>query len=401
MLRCISSVQIQQVPSINWPGRKTILNFNFLTDYEAEDSWRDLTDGGKITIPKHLYYRDQNNVLKPLWGINVNVGGFSGNAPLILRGDKVTMSVGYKYFQSANNSRETTSISKIFSGYVTQVGSRIPIEVKMEDNMYLLKQTPVDTMTFSQSQGLNAIMSYLVGKVNGLFGTSFTFNALTPTTFGVFPIGNETACQVLQRLQKTFGFESYFRGNELRCGSVIYIPSEAVTRSFTFQYDIINDDNIEYQRKDDITLSAVARNTIVEETGKFTKDGQAKTKRVRLEVLVSLKNGIQTTKQILPNQKIAPNIEGERRTLFFPGATTIAQLSQLAFNELTKYYYTGLKGYFTTFALPFVRQGDNVKLTNPILPEQDGTYKVKKVRYFGSVTEGFRQEIHLDFKINV
>jgi hypothetical protein len=49
--------------------------------------------------------------------------------------------------------------------------------------------------------------------------------------------------------------------------------------------------------------------------------------------------------------------------------------------------------------MPFVRHGDNVKIINPALPDQDGTYKVKKVVYSGGVG-GLRQEIHLDFKIS-
>lgn len=401
MFRVVTDTVLTQRSTTAFPNRNGQLNFNFLHSFEAEDCWRDMTDTGNITIPKNLYYKDQNGVLKPLFGTNINVGGFSSNPPMVMRGDQITIMAGYKYFASANSNRETTSISQVFSGYVSQVGSRIPIEIKLEDNMWLLKQTPVDTMVFTKAQGLNTILQYLIGLVNAQWGTALTYNALTQTTFGTFPIGNETCAQVLQRLQKTYGFESYFRQNELRCGSTIYIPSEAVTRSFTFQYDIIDIDNLEYQRKDDLTLSAVARNTIVVETGKFAKDGSAKTKKERLEVLVTLKNGIQTIKQITTGVKIAPNVEGERRTLFYPGATTIQQLGQLAIAELTKYYYTGLKGYFTTFGLPFVRQGDNVMLTNPLLPEQNGTYKVKKVVYKGGVGIGFHQEIHLDFLIPI
>lgn len=398
MLRTITNVKIQQVPSTAWPKRKTLLGFDFLHSFKANDSWRDLTDTGELVIPKNLYFRDQFNKLHPIKGTNVNIGGFSSNAPLILRGDKVTIAAGYRYFAKKNASRETTNTAQVFTGFVSQVGSRIPISIKLENNMWLFKQTPVDTMAFTKSQGLSVILSYLVNKVNTVWGTNFTFNALTETTFGTFPIGNESAAQVLGRLQKTYGFESYFRGNELRCGVLVYINSEAVTNTFTFQQDIIDDDHIEYQRKDDITLSAVARNTIVEETGKFTKDGKAKTKRVRLEVLVTLKGGKTTTVQIQSGQKIPPNEEGERRTLFYPGAVTIQQLSNLALAELRKYYYEGLKGYFTTFILPFTRQGDNVQLVDPIMPERNGLYKVKEVDYEGGV-DGLRQKIHLDFKI--
>jgi len=401
MFRVVSNITISQQASKDWPLRKTVVNMNFCTSFEASDSWRDLTNSGKLVIPKNLYFRDQFGKQRPLHGTNVNIGGFDSSAPLILRGDKVVISAGYKYFATKNASRETTNTNTVFTGFVSKVFSKIPIEVSLEDNMWILKQTPVETMTFSKSQGLSAILKYLVNRCNSIYGTNLTFNPLTETTFGSFPIGNESACQVLQRLQKTFGFESYFRGNELRCGVLIYVPGEAVTKTFTFQKDIIDGDELEYVRKDDLTLSAVARNTIVETTGKFTKDGQAKTKKVRLEVLVTLRNGITTVKTVNKGERADPNDEGERRTLFFPGATTVKQLSDLAIAELTKYYYTGLKGSFTTFGLPFVRQGDNVRIVNPVLPEQNGTFKVKRVDYTGGATIGLRQKIYLDFKINI
>lgn len=400
MLRVVSAIQIKQIPSQAWPNRKGTIDFDFLTEYEADDNWRDFTNNAKLVIPKSLYYTDAFGKRRPVFGTNVNIGGFDTNAPLFLRGDSVSMSSGYKYFAQANVSRETTQINNFFTGYITKIGSKIPIELTLEDNMWLLKQTPMATQTFLKSQGLNIILNSIITQVNALYGTNITFNALNQTTFGNFPVGNETACQVLQRLKKTFGFESYFRGNELRCGSIIYIPSEATNNTFTFQKDIIDGDSLEYVRKDDITLSALARNTIEETTDKLNKDGTAKTKRVRLEVLVTLKNNKTTIKQIKTGDKVPENVEGERRTLFFPGATTVDQLGQLAVNEIQKYYYDGLRGSFTTFGLPLVRQGDNVTLFNPILPEQNGTYKVKQVKRTGGANIGLRQEIYLDFKLN-
>lgn len=399
MLRVVTNIVIEQRPSLQWPNRKTTIGLDFCNTWEYEDSWRDLTNKGKMIIPKNLYFRDQFGKLKPLLGPNINVGGFSSSAPLVLRGDKVSLIGGYKYFASKNAARETTTTNSILTGYVSRVSSAIPIEIEIEDNMWLLKQTPVDTRTFKSTDSLNIILKSLIDKCNSIYKTSFTVNALSKTTFGSFTMGNETACQVLQRLQKTYGFESYFRGDELRCGAIIYIPTEARTSTFTFQEDIIESD-LQYVRKDDITLSAIAKNTIEERTGQITKDGFEKTKRKRLEVLVTLRDNTKTTRVIKSGDVVPENNEGERRTFHFPGAKTTQELSDAAFNELTKYYYTGLKGSFTTFGLPFVRQGDNVVLKNPILPEQDGTYKVKKVEYSGGIN-GMRQVIHLDFKINI
>lgn len=390
MFRTIVKITVQQFPTIAFPERNQVLNFDFVNYYEGSDGWRDLTNKGKLRIPKNLYYRDAAGKLKPLYGTNVNVGGFSPGVPLILRGDAVKMEAGYKYFNSAK--REVTDISTVFQGYVSNVNSKIPIEVDLEDNMWKLKQLPVATKTFTKNDSLEDILKFITA------GSGFTVNALTQTTFGTFSIGNETAAQVLQRLRKEYHFESYFRGNELRSGSIVYVPSEAVTQNFIFQENIISDD-LEYKRKDDIVLSAVARNTITVLTGKHTKDGHAKTKRTRLEVLVTLRNGIKTIKEIKKGETLPANTEGERRTLFFPGATTVEQLGVLAYDELTKYYYTGLRGKFTTFGIPFVKFGDNALIQDKKLPERDGLYKIKSVKYYGGYDDGIRQEIELDYRV--
>lgn len=390
MYRCVTYITIEQQARDEFPNRKGVLHFDFVTDFECSDSWKDFTNKGKITLPKNLYFRDESGKLQPLKGTNINVGGFSSGVPLFLRGDKVKIEAGYKYRNQKQI--DVTDTSVFFEGYVSNVGSKIPIELDIEDNMWILKQTPVTTKTFSESNTLEDILGYI------LQGTSFKHKALTKTNFGNFTIGNETAAQVLQRLQQSYGFESYFRGNELRCGVLIYLPEEAKEENFIFQRNII-DDELEYSRKDDIVLSAVAHNTVTENNG-TTKDGKVKTKKKRLEVLVTIKNGKRTDKIIEQGQPVPENIEGERRTLFFPGAQTTQELADLAYNELIIYYYTGLKGKFTTFGIPFVRQGDTAVIKDPILPERDGKYKIKQVDYSGGIN-GLRQDIFLDYKINI
>jgi hypothetical protein len=70
----------------------------------------------------------------------------------------------------------------------------------------------------------------------------------------------------------------------------------------------------------------------------------------------------------------------------------------LAAAELKKYYYSGMRGKFITFGIPFVQQGDNINILDPILPERNGRYKVRSVRYSGGIT-GLRQEIEVDYLI--
>lgn len=390
MYRCVTNIAITQNPTKDYPLRAATLNFDFVTTFESSDTWKDLTNKGRLMLPKNLYYTDQTGRVQPLHGTNINIGGFI-DVPLFLRGDKVLLTAGYKYYDKAGV--EVVEDSVIFDGFISKVHSQIPIELELEDNMWLLKQTPAPTYTFSDTDTLENILATL------LVGTPFTYKALTSTTFGEFQIGNESVAQVLQRMQKTYGFEFYFKRNELRGGMIIYIESEAQTQIFRFQQNIISDD-LQYMRKDDIVLSALAHNTIVEDTGKMCKDGTAKTKHTRLEVLVTIKNGVRVDTVINKGDTIPENIEGERRTFFFPGAKTVTELADLAYDKLIQYYYTGLRGTFTTFLIPFVSQGDNADIKDPILPERDGVYKIKSVEYTGGVNGG-RQTIHLDYKLAI
>lgn len=399
MYRIEINITIKQLTQIkDASARNKTLFFDFVNEFECSDNWRDLTNDGKITIPKNLYVRDINNKLIPLFGTNVNIGGFTAS-PLLMRGDAITIDYGYRFFRSGKEVFEGTYNNKsgthLFSGFISKVTSKKPIEFLIEDNMWQLKQIPAPIHTFKATDTLESILKYL------LKGTKYTVNSLTSTTFGTFMVGNETVAEVLARLQKQYHFEACFRGDELRCGTSVYVESEAQKYTFTFQHTIIND-NLDYRRKDDLVLSCVASNKIEEETGKTTKDGHAKTKCVRLEVLITFQNGNAEPTVFIKKkgEDYPPNTGGERMTFPFPGAKSIKELIQLATDELRLFYYTGFKGKFTTFGIPFVKMGDNVQLVDPILPERNGLYKVRGVEYSGGM-DGLRQIIELHYRIFV
>lgn len=389
---------VTQQPSDAYPTRTKTLYFDFVHEFESNDSWADFTNQAKITLPKNIYYRDETNKLLPLGaGLgqtdNTNIGGFSGT-PTFLKGDRVVIKFGYRYF--TNTSKEVDNVSEVFRGFISAVSSKKPIVLDCEDNMWKLKQIIAPNKTYTADQTLEDIMRDL------LAGTGFTVNALTKTTFGTFIVQNETVMEVLARIRKDYHFEAYFRGDELRCGSLVYVEQDAIDdgqKVFKFQQNIISDD-LEYRRKDDLRLSAIAYSVNKKELGGTTKDGHAKTRKERLEVLVTQQGDKFVTKVKTPGQKadFAPNTAGERRTLYFWDVQDSSTLAELATNELKKYYYTGLKGKFTTFGIPFVQMGDNVDLLDNILPERNGRYKVKSVRYTGGVG-GQRQEIELDYLV--
>lgn len=400
MYRVLTQITFTQHPTSDFPARKGTIIYKFCHEFEFTSTWQNLTDAGTITLPKNVYITDKTGKRYSLGGTNVNLGGFSETVPTFLLGDGVTIEWGYAYYDKRGN--EVSPMQTIFQGFISGVTSKKPFVLEIQDNMYLLKQhqaTGGNNGFFSSSKYTVETMLEEMLKNAGL---SFTVNKLTSTNMGDFITKNETIAEVLARLRKDFHFESYFRGNELRCGSFRYIEQDAVNagkKVFKFQKNIISD-SIEYKRKDDTVLSAVAVNTIEENTGQTTKDGQPKTKRKRLEVLVTFRNGSDTPTVVVGSKEnpLPPNTGGERRTLHFLGATTTDELARLAENELRKYYYTGLKGKFVTFGIPYVKHGDNIDILDAILPERNGRYKVKAVQYTGGVN-GLRQEIELDYLI--
>ncbi len=395
MFRVTTRIKIEQQPVDEYPLRKKNIEFWFVTSAETSDNWQSMTNTGQIVMPRNLYFYDDTGKKVSLGGSNMNLGGFKFD-PLILRGDKVTIECGYKYFDRAG--KEITERPQRFVGWISKVSPKVPIVLSIEDNMWQLKQLPAPTKTYSSGTSLETILKDL------LKGTNFTVNATTDTTFGEFTVGNETVAQVLQKLKKDYGFRSYFRGDELRCGTLMYLQSETVTHNFIFTGNkgnvIRNSDDLEYQRKDDVVLSAVAHNSIIKNTGKFCKDGTEKTKKERIEVLVTFKNGKRQPDFIVkPGERAPENTEGERREFFFPGAKNATDLGNMAFDELKKYYYEGLKGMFTTFGLPKVKMGDEARIRHKKMPELNGVYKIKDVRTrLGRV--GVKQDIFLDYKIN-
>lgn len=391
---------ITQTPSTDYPKRKRVLVFDGINAYNWKSGWQEMTDKGNLVLPRNILITDENGEKQPLYGSNVTVGGFNGE-PLLLRGDRITLASGYTYFKK--DGTQVTETSEIINGYISRVHSTVPIQLDVEDNMWLLKQTPLANKSFSDSDTLEDIMKFVIESVNKQHGTALIFKSDVQTNFGQFIVRNESAAQVLHRLRTLFGFIPYFVGNTLFCGVLIQYPTEAQTHYFQLDGEKANTvdgtNQLQFQRLDDIILSAIAHNVVTEETGSTTKDGHPKTKRTRLEVLVTLRNG-QITSKVIPNGEQAPeNDEGERRTFFFPQCKTTDELIKAATDQLKIYAYTGLRGTFTAYGIPYVKHGDNVVMKSDKYPEQNGIYRVKDVEYIGSTDSGLKQNIELYYKV--
>jgi hypothetical protein len=410
----MTKVVITQLTQIqDAPLRNKTLIFDFVNKFTCSDSWRDFTNQGEVVVPKNLYVKDQNDKLIQLSDISQNIGGFSfdnSQMPLLMRGDRVTMDYAYKYFDPKQGKEvEVGTASKgtsgkiyhLFNGFISEVTSKKPITFKCEDLMWKLKQTPAPIRTFKETDSLEYILTEILKPYNSdpKNTDKIKVTTTTKTTFGAFRTGNETVAEVLSRLRKQYHFESYLNDGVLICGISIYSQIKPKTHVFTFQESIISDE-LTYKRKEDIVVSILASSTNEEETGETTKDGQAKTKCKRLEVLLTLRDGSDIPIIFHKNkdEKYPENLGGERYTIPWPGTKTMEELIAKATDEIKKYYYSGFRGKFTTFGIPVVKMGDNIQIYDPKLPERNGLYKCKGVDYEAGIG-GIRQAVQLDYLI--
>jgi len=407
MPRCVTKISFVQIGiDDNGTQRNLGLSFDFVHEFEANDSWTSLTNSGKITVPKNLYFTDSKT------GQAIGLQGAEKDKwieNLFRKGDAVTINYGYYTYDESGNEFLDMDSENVFFGFVSAVESGIPITLALEDTMWILKQTPCPNMVWDKTKTVEQLMKLLTSSVQvptikdgAIVSYPITINALTESYVGDLQIQNESVAQLIERLRKDFHLEAYFKGNELRIGSFVYVEDKSgnPVNKFTFQRNIISNDLI-FTRKDDIKLSAICESINTVFTGKQNKQGEDKTKQERLTVLVYWdENGIPRYKKKEKNVDLPANLEGERRKLFYPNINSAATLAQAGLDELNKYYYTGFKGSFVTFAIPRVKLGDYIYLEDTVLPDRNGYYVVKAVDYSGGVN-GHRQKITLDYKLVV
>ena len=328
--------------------------FPFVTECQTEESYENLTDTFKITMPRNI--KMDGKVL------------FNGANPIFERGDRVKVELGY-----------FPTLRTVFEGWVTDIGAKIPLEITCEDDMWLLKNTNV---TYPSKELLNVTYT---SKKNGTpqtrakqISTNITLKQLLDNilpadieyaeplldvNLGQFRITNASVSMVLDELRKEYGLYSYFRDGLLYVG----LPSNAsdtVTQEFEFERTIIDDSELQYQLSKDISVKVVAK-------------------------LIGLNNTFE--------EVTVGDTDGSQRTfhLYWDGVTLPKpNLKEFAQLKLDESKYDGYRGSFETFGEPYVRHGDIVKLTSKKLPERDGNYLVTSVkRTFGM--GGYRQVIEV------
>jgi hypothetical protein len=346
--------------------------FDFCEGIEINTSFETFTDTASIRFPRKLTDNGKNI--------------FVGDTALFRRGDKVKIELGYD-----------PKLRTVFNGYITEIGSNIPIELKCEDEMFVLKNTRI---TYPEKVGVithgKPSKKYPEGRVlkkpiivsdpislyqlvDYMIPDDIEFECLD-VNLGSFRATNASVTQILDELKKDYGFYSYFRSKDTTVGHgleavtttkrILHVglPSDASisnTEEFAFEENIINQDDLKYQQADDLILKVVAISMQSDNSKKQVEVGDA---------------------------------DGSQRTYHTYNATD-SDLKKFAQLKLDAVKYTGYVGNIRTFGEPYMRHGDIAKITSTKLPERDGNYEVTSVKRIFSVSEGYKQELELGIKV--
>jgi len=153
MLQLLSQIYITQVSSDKFKNRNKTYGMTFVTECEIVSSWANLTDTARLKFPKKIYFNDETGK-KVSWE-GKNVTGDSATPPLLMRGDKIIIQLGYKYPIATTSSSPDAIDTQVkemnieFAGYVSKVTPSQPIEIECEDNMFLLKGIQVPDKTYN------------------------------------------------------------------------------------------------------------------------------------------------------------------------------------------------------------------------------------------------------------
>lgn len=267
-----------------------------------------------------------------------------GNNPLLKRGMAVQVKLGY-------DDKNT----EVFRGYVRHIGAEIPVRIECEDEMFNLKKG-----AFNGSYR-TAKSSQVISDVLKSQGLKTPLKVTADVALGQFRISKATPAKVFEYLREHYFVRAFFREGTLYAG-LPYVAALQRQRTIRFDRNVISH-NLAFRQKDDVTL--------------------------HLKGIIVMPDN--SRKEVFAGEK-----EGEQRTFHYYNISKSEAKKMLA-AEMERLKYTGYRGSFTTFGVPDIRHGDVIKLADPLYPERDGKYLVKRIKInFG--TNGYRQEVELEAK---
>ena len=297
-----------------------------ISEVEIETSWKMICSTAQVVLPRNIKDFNQNKVKD--W---------------FKRGDKVEIYLCYGLDED---------LILEFSGYITQVSADYPITIKLEDEMWRLKQIPVNFS--SKNEKLKSFVQKYV--------TDYPILIDAEVPLGAVNIKNKTLGEVFKKFQEDLSLYAFIRNGKL----VVAKPYSDVTDKipvFDLERNCVSND-LNYLSKEERTVKVVA-----ESVQNFAKTK----KKLKFELGD-------------PDPKTTIN-----KTL---SVTTLNDLQAEVRRIYDLYKKEGFDGSFTTFGTPSVQHGQKVKITSSLYNDREGVYYIDSIKKKFS-RDGYRQEIEL------
>ena len=297
-----------------------------ISEVEIESSWKMICSTAQVVLPRNIKDFNQNKVKD--W---------------FKRGDKVEIYLCYGLDED---------LILEFSGYITQVSADYPITIKLEDEMWRLKQIPVNFS--SKNEKLKSFVQKYV--------TDYPILIDAEVPLGAINIKNKTLGEVFKKFQEDLSLYPFIRNGKL----VVAKPYSDVTDKipvFDLEKNCVSND-LNYLSKEERTVKVIA-----ESVQNFAKTK----KKLKFELGD-------------PDPKTTIN-----KTL---SVTTLNDLQAEVRRIYDLYKKEGFDGSFTTFGTPSVQHGQKQKLTSSLYPDREGIYYSDSVKKTFN-RDGYRQEIEL------
>ena len=297
-----------------------------ISEVEIETSWKMICSTAQVVLPRNIKDFNQNKVKD--W---------------FKRGDKVEIYLCYGLDED---------LILEFSGYITQVSADYPITIKLEDEMWRLKQIPVNFS--SKNEKLKSFVQKYV--------TDYPILIDAEVPLGAVNIKNKTLGEVFKKFQEDLSLYAFIRNGKL----VVAKPYSDVTDKipvFDLERNCVSND-LNYLSKEERTVKVIA-----ESVQNFAKTK----KKLKFELGD-------------PDPKTTIN-----KTL---SVTTLNDLQAEVKRIYDLYKKEGFDGSFTTFGTPSVQHGQKVKITSSLYNDREGIYYIDSIKKKFS-RDGYRQEIEL------
>lgn len=277
----------------------------------------------------------------------------------IKEGDKITVEIGY----NGNNRQE-------FSGYIKRVNHKQPLELELEDDLYLMRQLFLKK-SFTKVD-VRDVLNYLNDELYKKFQVRFKlYDNIPQCTVKNFMINGANGLAVLQELKEKYLLTTYLtniNGEQVLYAGLLYGLKKATVK-YKINRNTVNVDNLKYT--------------------------QAKDQTYKVEIVNQQPNG-QVKKYEFGDKGATDTIKPAP----ISGYRTEAELKYIAQRLIEERKIDGYKGGFEAIMIPYIEPGMVIQLSDPQFKDRGtGNYYTATVTTTFGVNGG-RRKPEIDIRLD-